>query len=284
MTTEDRKPWWLYPNLLSLDAPLVALIWLHIFAQTWRLGYHPTAAYVTLVLAVWAIYVGDRLLDVSLFSASPEKLAPRHRFHQRHRKLLTGAVIIVLLSAVLLVVTGMPMTIYRYLLPGAVMVAGFFGYSMISSQETEDVPHMKNIVAGITFAFGVCMTAHLYRFEVGVMDMLKSREFMSFAVLCIINIAAIDLWEHSRRSSDIEVKASDELTLTLPLVLLSFASVFFATQDIHSRPFYYAILTAVALLYVLNRTRSKFSIDALRVLADLALMAPILVFEAASMS
>jgi hypothetical protein len=36
------------------------------------------------------------------------------------------------------------------------------------------------------------------------------------------------------------------------------------------------------LLYVLNRSRSKFSPEALRVLADVALLAPVLVFLAAS--
>ena len=48
------------------------------------------------------------------------------------------------------------------------------------------------------------------------------------------------------------------------------------------RPFYYAILTGVALLYMLNRRRSQFSLDALRVLADVTLLVPVLVFHAAS--
>ena len=67
---EHRKPLWLYPNLLSLDAPLVAVAWLHVFARTWRLDYHPWEAYVTLGLAVWVIYVADRLLDVSMLGGS----------------------------------------------------------------------------------------------------------------------------------------------------------------------------------------------------------------------
>ena len=286
MTTEDRKPWWLYPNLLSLDAPLVALIWLYMFAQTWRLGYHPSESYVALGLGVWAIYVGDRLLDISLFGSSTEKLEPRHHFHNRHRKWMRIAVVIAVVLAIGTVVTQMPMAIYQYLLFGGVLVAGFFGLSMLSSQEGDEVPYLKNIIAGVAFAYGVAMTAHLYRFEVGVMDLLFSRELMCFAVLCVINIAAIDLWEHSRRSSDVEIKASDELALTMPLVLLSVAALAFIVQDrdkdINTCPFYYAILTAVALLYLLNRNRSKFSIDALRVMADVSLMVPILVFKAAS--
>ena len=49
-----------------------------------------------------------------------------------------------------------------------------------------------------------------------------------------------------------------------------------------TRPFFYAILTGSALLYILNRRRAEFSMDALRVLADVALLVPVLVFLAAS--
>ena len=279
---EDRKPLWLYPNLLSLDAPLVAVAWLHVFAKTWRLGYHPWEAYVTLALAVWAIYVGDRLLDVSLLGGPGGKLEARHQFHSKHRKAFGIAVIITLGVAVTLVVTKMPMTIYKHLLLGGVLVAGFFGLSMLSSQEADEVPHSKNILAGVTFAFGTAMTAHLYRWEYGVYDLLVSREFVAFAVLCVLNISAIDLWEHAARSADLEIKASDELALTLPLTLLGAAALAFALRDMTTRPFFYAILTGAALLYVLNRSRSRFSMDSLRVLADVALLVPVLVFWAAS--
>ena len=112
--------------------------------------------------------------------------------------------------------------------------------------------------------------------------LLWSREFKAFAVLCILNISAIDLWEHANRSDDVEVKAQDELALTLPLTLLGGAALFFAAQneDQGSRPFFYAILTGAALLHVVNRMRARFSMEALRVLADAALVAPILVFLA----
>jgi hypothetical protein len=278
---EDRKPLWLYPNLLSLDAPLVAVVWLHIFGQTWRLGYHPWEAYVALALAVWSIYVGDRLLDVSLLGGSGGYIEPRHRFHEKHRRILGICVIVALVIGISLVATRMPMTIYRYLLLGGVLVAGFFGLSMLSSQAADEVPHSKNILAGVTFAFGTAMAAHLYRWEFGIYEMLISTEFMCFAVLCVLNISAIDLWEHAGRSADLEIKASDELALTLPLTLLGFASLAFAVRDMATRPFFYAILTGAALLYILNRSRSRFSLDALRVLADVSLLAPVLVFEAA---
>jgi hypothetical protein len=284
----QRKPLWLYPNLLSLDAPLVAVAWLYVFATTWRL-YIQWEAYLTLGLAVWVIYVADRLLDISMLGDTSGKLEVRHQFHSRHRKVFRIGVAVALLVAVLLVVTKMPMTIYKHLMFGGVMVAGFFGLSMLSTQEGDEVPHAKNVLAGATFAFGTAMTAHMYRPEYGIYDMLTF-EFISFAVLCILNISAIDLWQHAAHSPDLEIKASDELALTLPLLLLGGVSLVFAVlaedqaaaQVFSPRPFYYAILTGSALLYILNRNRSRFSPDALRVLADVALLVPVLVFAAAS--
>lgn len=288
MLTEQRKPLWLYPNLLSLDAPLVAVAWLHLFAKTWRLGYHPWEAYVTLGLVVWVIYVTDRLLDVSLIGGSSPRLEARHEFHQKHRKVFQIGAVIAGVIALVLVLTKMPGALFEFrpqvglgLLPiGALLVAGFFGLSMLSSQESDEVPHMKNVLAGITFAFGTAMTAHLYRFEYGIHDLLVSREFVCFAVLCILNISAIDLWEHAARHSDLEIKASDELALTLPLTLLGGAAVLYAlyNEEQAARPFFFAILTGAALLYILNRTRARFSMDSLRVLADAALLVPVLVF------
>ena len=159
MPASYRKPLWLFPNLLSLDAPLVAMAWLYVFAKTWRLGYHPWEAYASLGLAVWIIYVADRLLDASLAGGTKAALEPRHRFHVANQRYFRIAMVIAGLIAVALVVTRMPMATYKYLLLGGVMVAGFFGLSMLSSQDPDEVPHTKNIFAGITFAFGTAMTA-----------------------------------------------------------------------------------------------------------------------------
>ncbi len=278
--TVPRKPWWLYPNLLSLDAPLVAMAWLYIFAKTWRVDYHPWEAYVSLGLAVWVIYVADRLLDASIHTGTNGRLEARHAFHQEYRKFFVIGAGIASVTALFLVVRYMQSPIYHYLLIGAVLVAGFFGLSMLSSQEVDEIPHTKNILAGVTFAFGTAMMAHHYLPAFGIYEMLGSREFLCFAVLCMLNISAIDLWEHAHSATDIEIKATDELALTLPLTVLGAASLLYALRDpeMTTRPFFYATLTGAALLYILNRSRARFSIDALRVLADVALLLPIVVY------
>ncbi len=258
------------------------MAWLHVFAKTWKLGIHPGVAYVSLGLAVWAIYLADRLLDAALAGGQGSRMRLRHDFHWRHRRVFRIAMVTAALAAAALVVLRMPLAIYGHLLIGGILVAGFFGLSLLSSQQPDEVPALKNLLAGATFAFGTAMMAHVYRNEFGLHDLMVSREFICFAILCTLNISAIDYWEHSARSRDVEVKASDELALTLPLGLLAIAALVFAVQDPSARPFHYAILTGAALLHILNRRRNRWPTDTLRVLADAALLAPVLVFHAAS--
>ena len=283
MPLAHHKPYWLFPNLLSLDAPLVAVAWLYIFAKTWRVQYLPWVAYVSLGLVVWIIYASDRLLDVAIRDGETETRTARHRFHCQYKRRFYPLILIAAITTVILVVTGIQSTIYNYALMGGIMVAGFFSLSIFSTKGPDELPYTKNTLAGISFAYGTAMLAFAYTgFEMN--ELLYSAEFICFAVLCILNISAIDLWQHASLTTDVEVKAIDELALTLPLTLLGAASLIFALKDgeLTTRPFFYAILTGAALLQILNRIRTRFSMDALRVLADVAMLVPLLIFLAYS--
>lgn len=280
-----HRPLWMLPNLLSLDAPLVALVWLYMFARTWGVDYHPGHEYGVLALMVWMLYVVDRLLDAALHGGSP-RLQARHHFHNKHRHKFLFGVVSAGIVALVLVLLKSPVAIFNYLIIESFLVAGFFAMAVFTAAEVEDIPYAKNILAGAAFAFGTAMVAHVYLYDRGIRDLLLSREFIGFAVLCMLNISAIDLWEHANRSPDPEVKATDELSLTLPLTLLGAAALMFAlkAEAQGSRAFFYAILTGAALLHILNRVRARFSMESLRVLADVALVAPVLVFVAFSRS
>jgi hypothetical protein len=78
-----RYPW-IWPHLLSLDAPAVAVVWQLLSI---RVSHARVASVVTAVLAlvIWLIYVGDRILDsYQTDQNSQEPL--RHRFYKAHRK------------------------------------------------------------------------------------------------------------------------------------------------------------------------------------------------------
>lgn len=287
---DRRAPFWLWPNLLSLDAPLVAVAWLHMFARAWRVDFHPWHAYAALALAVWIIYVLDRLLDVRMRSPDDPSLGLRHHFHAKHWKGFVAAMVLAIAALLWLILKQLPVELFRYAIPMVAMVGGFF-VLVILMPSTKEIPYFRNILAGMTFGFGTALAAHIYVPMETFGEMMQSREVFSFGVLCVLNISAIHLWEHSRRSDDPEIRAADELSLTLPLILLGAAAIWFAYldnpgmfkqsvegSDPQTRPFFYAVLISAALLQVVNRTRDRYSMDALRSLADVAMILPLPLF------
>jgi hypothetical protein len=85
-----KTPWWLWAHVLSLEAPLVAVLWQHALAHSHGLRLSPMLD-LGLALACWVIYVIDRTLDT--FSADKADLSLRHVFYRRHRRVLLLGVI-----------------------------------------------------------------------------------------------------------------------------------------------------------------------------------------------
>ncbi len=61
------------------------------------------------------------------------------------------------------------------------------------------------------------------------------------------------------------------------LIILAGGSLVFAAMyaDQYSKPFFYAVMVGAAALQVINHYRDRFSINSLRVLADVALLVPV---------
>lgn len=276
---EDRPtPIWLLPNLLSLDAPLVAVAWLYMLASTWRVDYLPWQAAAALAGAVWVIYACDRLADARRRLGAGMELLRRHAFHWEHRGVFLMLIVVVSLITLRLALFSLPPAIFIYGLLGIILVGGFF---MVGRKaDSAEVPYVKNILAGLAFAYGTAMTAHVFMLTQNMGNLILSKEMLSFAVLCIVNITAIDVWEHSGATADVEIKAEDEFSLTLPLALLAAAMLVFALKSgsVFPRPFFYAILIGAAALQILNKNRQRFSLDLQRVLADVCLLLPFPLF------
>ena len=270
-----RRPRWLYLNLLGLDAPLIAVVWLFLFARTWRVDYHPWQAYAALGFGVWTIRIAMKLLQGSMTSDEAS-------FAMKHRKPLRLAAVIAGILSLTLMVMNFPLSVYTYLLVGALLLAGHCALTLFSPQSGNEIGYARHAAGGAAFAFGTALTAHVYLPGLGLRELMLSREFISFAVLCLLASSAMELWERSGRpAADGEAGSMDEIALSLPLTLLGAAALVFAVQDdlMSARPFYYGILTGAALLQVLNRTRGRFGLDTLKVLTALCLLAPGIVFR-----
>ncbi len=78
---EKRVPWWLWLQVLCLDAPLVAVLWGAALGKSHYLHLPPVYLWV-LGLATWLIYLVDRVADHEP-GRSPE--SARHRFCKRYQ-------------------------------------------------------------------------------------------------------------------------------------------------------------------------------------------------------
>lgn len=287
---ERRTPIWLWPNLLSLDAPAVAMAWLFMFQKIW-LQVLPWGYYAALGLAVWGIYILDRIIDVKMLAPGDPRLGARHDFHQRHMRFMSILAVVTLLGSAFVAgghISFGPLVDYGK--PVIFLVVVFFSLTIFSKQDRE-IPHLRNLFAGLAFSYGTAMGAHMWSWKPGIFDAIHppfnlgvSPEMLAFAVLCTLNISAIHFWEQSAFIKDREQGAANDLSLTIPLTGLAAAAIGLAVLDeeSRSRPFYYAVLISSSLIYILNRLRANLSVDALRVMADAAMIVPLPVFVALS--
>ncbi|MFT5633762.1 MAG: hypothetical protein ACI9SQ_001485 [Rubritalea sp.] len=306
-----RPPFWLLPNLLSLDAPLVAVVWMWILAKSMRVVYVDNHAYWLLAGAVWSIYVLDRILDVRRDQGPVEEMSARHRFHWKYWKILLPIVIGVVIYCGY---SAFNIASAALLTAGISGVGMVFIYILARNFDKGEVAYAKNFIAAMTFSFGVAapIVVESVQLEKGIYDLwfhftshsdadffLALRHGIAnfflmtvstlgivfassalpflFGLLCFLNITAIDLWEKSRRSSLDEEKEACETLLGTGLLILAAYAVYLAAYKLseYERPLCYVVMVATALLYLINKYRSNFYLDAQRVLADLAMILPL---------
>lgn len=94
-----RTPIWLWPNKLSLDAPLIAVVWQDCLSRAYSIALTP-AERITLALTVWVIYLADRFLDIRAAGGVPD--SPAH-ICQGGRRQLTRSFLCLALFADLVV-------------------------------------------------------------------------------------------------------------------------------------------------------------------------------------
>jgi hypothetical protein len=275
-----ETPWWLWWNLLSLDAPTVALIWATVFARSngVRLG---AANSVVLLLAVYIIYSGDRLLDGWTMREAAARQA-RHRFCERHRFIL--AVLLVPAIALALAFSArLPLREIKAGLGLALIVAAYtFGIHAGRRLLTRVLP--KELAVGILFAAGT--TVPLWS-QTRALSGFTWLSIILFAMLCSLNCLAIDYWEnphtnsrpllehHSSRSpmqDPIARMAAALAVLSIGSALITRAN-FLPRPELSSPVEFVALALGALLIFLLHRHRQSFSRPALRVLADAALVA-----------
>ncbi|WP_149496478.1 hypothetical protein [Roseiconus lacunae] len=143
------------PNLLSLDAVTVGLVWMSIFSiqflNRWPHGYE----YISIGGAIWIIYTADRILD-GLAVTDDATATERHRFHRQHRRRMTLLWCVAVTTVAWVAATA---ATERQLRGGILMIAFAICY-LVSAQWLNRARTLipKEFRAGILFAFGVTLT------------------------------------------------------------------------------------------------------------------------------
>lgn len=280
---------------------MVALVWLKLYEKAFQLAI-PLEIFVTLGATVWSIYVVDRLLDARLTqrrSPAGAKLAARHLYHWERRRLLVPLVGLVLLLVLWTAFFRLPQSLTAAgLIPG--LLIGF--YLVGVSQGQRSLSGLKELVSGLLFAFGTSLSAYSYAGVLRSLDfgllgsngetlaamevlsalllgavvtfgqILFKAEVLFFGLLCAQNIFVIHLWEQPR-----ETPAKWDFYCWIN-ALLSILTLTLALSVSHTGlPLLFgAISLSAGLLAVLHRFRKRFRPRLLRVLADVALLTPLL--------
>ena len=259
---------WEWPNVLSLDAPLIAALWQELmFAQTFgvALGW-PYA--LLLYSAVWLIYSADRWLDGRTLGEGAR--TQRHLFYARHR----GTVLWCWLSVgVGTLAASVVLLTWRQLLGGALVGLLLLGY-LLRRHRGDRTTHPKELQIAVIFALGVVFLPLLS----GVSAPLLFGGGL-FGVLIFLNCAYIARWEGEldQETAPFAVRApwfdAHLAVLSLSFALLCGVGGLLAGP---LRPLFAAFALSALLLYSLEHLSTTLSPAARRVLADAALLTPLL--------
>ena len=248
-------------HLFSLDAPTVAVVWTAFFARVSHSAV-PAGELLALFLAVWLLYVADRLLDAR--SATPDafELQPRHTFHQLHRRALLIASALAA-SALLPLTLHLPTPdLHLDLALAAALALWFLLIHRLAPART--LP--KELTTGLFFAAATLAPTLIRRPSTALVA-----DALLFAALCTVNGLAITAWEAYPLST---TRAHRQLSGALIALALAAFSLAVLTHNLSLL----AVALAAAGLLLLHTARARLHPTTLRALADLSLLTPILLW------
>ena len=265
--------WW---HLLSLDAPTVSAVWTWFVARA--CGLHlPWTAPAAMFVAVWMLYVADRLLDARPLagSAAPAELEERHRFHDRHRRTLLILCSVASVALALLLHWTLPAALHLYTLL-AVLLAGWL---MLIHGRSSHASHRlpKELAVGLFFPAAVFIPTVA---RAPQLRLLLAAPALLFAAVCTLNCLCVYAWEHpfDTRAAHPSTRWGTQRLPALAIIttVCGAALTFFLARSHHpTTAFLSAASTSSALLLLLlHHLRANFRRVQLRALADFVLLTP----------
>lgn len=268
-------PPWLWPNLLGLDAPVVAVAWQWLFARVFGADL-PPVIHIILGLSVWCVYLADRLYDAK---RAPQRggQTERLRFTRRHFTALSVIALAAGSANFFLIIRHVPPPLMVTGLVTAGLLAIYYVLRIKGG-----VPFLpREILCGMIFGLGCVIAPHAFLPTGGGSGFFPAALFL--CLVCAANCTLISAWEREE-----DIAGNDRSMATLPsriiphisralsiLILLAAAVALIGPWRIHL-----AVAASALALRGMLRFEDRLSRRALRVLADAVLLTPLLFLRA----
>jgi hypothetical protein len=278
--TAQRAVPTIWLNLVCLDAPLVAVAWLWLFARTFGVPLQ-TGNVVALFLTAWLIYLADRFVDSSsLKPNSPRSL--RQDFCLRYRA--TWIASVALIAGFDAYVIWRTTAIQTFLVGAVVGILALI-YLVVNHPLGliwRSLP-AKELAIGVLFAAGT-IVALLPRISLSTESALAAA---SFAALCSLNCVSIASWECELDRTQKKVSIATRHPRAVGYVgricvLLAFVVFALAIVFPPVAPIFACIGLSALLLSWLNVSRT-LETNQRTALADLVLLTPLVVLIAVAL-
>ncbi len=266
------KPWQ-WPNILSLDAPIIAVAWQALLTHSLGVRVNRLEP-VVLALSVWLVYIADQLLD-ALKPAAEVWEPARKVFYRQHFRL--AAAVAISLGAVILPLAYLLLRPAAFLggLQLATGVLLYFGAVHATPLRWRGLWPREAAVA-LLFALGTFLGVWS---ATGEKVQLLAMPTLLFAFLCWANCAAIETWEWQVAGAPVYPPPGASTrwaTRHLGYVGVAVVAAALAARLTGLAPAEFASACALsgATLSLLWFYRARLAPDSVSAVADLALCSP----------
>lgn len=278
LTPRLRTRPWIWPTLLSLDAPVVGVLWLILFSVAVRIRV-PRSEIAVLAMAVWLIYVADRILD-SFRESEGGPLALRHRFYRDYRAAFAVPFCAVLVVSAWISWTRLDARTLRDGVVLAAMVAVYLGVVHFSDDRLQRW-FPKELAVAVLFCAGSCLPVAA---RINDLTVPELSAFGAFVLIAWMNTALIEYAEWiALREGGAEPPAALTINvargaLPLGIAIGALAIVALALPGFRIlQPVLLAEMASAVALAALGASWPRLSSHVLRISADVVLCTPAVV-------
>lgn len=260
--------------MLSIDAPVVAVLWQQLLARVagLDLGWPGPAV---LALSVWLAYAADRWIEGWRLDADVIR-TPRHHFYQAHRWPVAALWLLALAADIVITLTHLDgRDIAAGLLLMVAVAMYLLSHQLVHRHRAWRVP--KELCVAALLSGGTVVFLMKTPQPSALMMPLAL-----FALLCFTNCALISVWErevdraHGQTSLALGDADHERLIRQMPFMIAALAGVAAVLGDGPARNAALSASVSGVLLAVVDRLERSAGSQPARVLADVALMTPAL--------